>query len=163
MGIEAKFSHDDVKKRFDRFLSEIEDMGIETLVELGEKCVMHARELPPEIGFNDQTGNLRSSIGYSVFKDGVAVHVNFKQVRLGGEGIKEGQKFANKLGSKYKEGIVLVVVAGMNYALALEANGAYKLKSRRPYDVLTSAELLAKQELPKMVAELKNNISKALE
>jgi len=44
-------------------------------------------------------------------------------------------------------------VAGMNYAIYLEAKGR---------DVLTSAEQLAQQELPRMLSELVSNINKAL-
>ncbi len=120
---------------------------------LGEMCVTHARSVPASIGFTDQTGNLRSSIGYMVFVDGVAVHESFDQVQEGLEGVKTGQNLAKKWGAKYTHGVCLVVTAGMNYAIHLEAKGR---------DVLTSAELLAKQELPVMVAELKKNINQAI-
>lgn len=118
---------------------------------LGEMCVTHAREIPKEIGFTDQTGNLRSSIGYMVFVDGVAVHESYEGTP---EGIKAGQDLSKKIGAKYKNGVSLVVTAGMNYAVHVEARGR---------DVLSSAEILAKKELPKMLDELKRNINKALE
>jgi hypothetical protein len=74
-------------------------------------------------------------------------------VQEGSEGVKTGQNLAKKWGAKYKNGVSLVVTAGMNYAIHLESKGR---------DVLTSAELMAKQELPVMVAELKKNINQAL-
>jgi hypothetical protein len=164
MGLKPTFTQADVAKRFDKFLDIVERRQIERMKMLGEMCVIHARELPPEIGFHDQTGNLRSSIGYIIFKDGVSVHESFEQVKSGSEGAKTGRNLANKIGEKFRgKGIVLVVVAGMNYALALEANGAYKLKSKRPYVVLTTAEQLAKQELPRMLEDLKSNIYKAFD
>ncbi|MBV5348853.1 hypothetical protein JZU61_04255 [bacterium] len=153
MGIEAKFSQADVRKRTDKFLEVVEKRQINRFQYLGEMCVKHAREIPAGPGFTDQTGNLRSSIGYVIFKNGVAIHSVFEQVKEGAEGVKMGQMLAEKVGAKYKQGICLVVTAGMNYAIYVEATGR---------DVLTSAEILAKRELPKMIEELKSNIKKAM-
>lgn len=151
MGITANFTSETVRDRFDSFIATIEKRQIKRLEYLGEMCVKHAREVPPEIGFHDQTGNLRASIGYMVFKDGVAVSENYAGKAT--EGASKGKMLAKTVGAKYTTGISLVVTAGMNYAIYVEAKGR---------DVLTSAEILAKQELPKMVAELKSNINKAL-
>lgn len=153
MGITTKFSEGAVRSRFDKFIEAIERAQIRRMQYLGEMCVKHAREVPASVGFTDQTGNLRSSIGYMVFKNGVAIHESYQQVKEGNTGILQGQALAKKVGAKYTEGIALVVTAGMHYAVYLEAKGR---------DVLTSAELLAKQELPKMVADLKKNINRAL-
>jgi hypothetical protein len=153
MSIQPKFQPTDVRKRFERFIEEIEKKQIKRLKYLGEMCVKHAREVPASSGFTDQTGNLRSSIGYMVFKNSIAVSESYTQIKEGSEGILAGQTLAKKVGAKYTEGIALVVTAGMSYAVYLEANGR---------DVLTSAETLAKQELPKMVEELKKNINRAL-
>lgn len=154
MGIEAKFTSEDVKKRFDAFLAVIEKKQIERLQYLGEKCVAHARTVPANVGFTDQTGNLRSSIGYVVFKNGVAIHDNYVMTKEGGVGVKAGKQLAKKVGAKYSNGLVLVVTAGMNYAIHVESKGKI---------VLASAENLAKQELPKMIEALVNNINKATE
>lgn len=153
MGIKANFTSETIRSRFEKFLQAIERQQIENLQDLGEKCILHARSIPEEIGFRDQTGNLRHSIGYMVFKDGVAIHEKYPQSSKGGEGIKAGQRLAKKVGSKYPQGIVLVVTAGMNYAVHVESKGR---------DVLTSAELLAKQELPKMIEKMISNIGKAV-
>lgn len=153
MGITQNFDQGVVRKRFGKFIEAIERAQIKRLQYLGEMCVKHAREVPASIGFTDQTGNLRSSIGYVVFKDGVAVRESYSQVKDGSEGVSAGVNLAKKVGLKYTEGISLVVTAGMKYAIYLESKGR---------DVLTSAESLAKQELPKMVDDLKRNINKAL-
>lgn len=153
MPIDAKFSQEDVKRRVDKFIEVIIKRQIQRMQMLGEMCITHAREVPPEIGFTDQTGNLRSSEGYVVFLDGVAVHENYEQFKQGTEGMMVGKNLANKVGAKYKNGVSLVVTAGMSYAVHLEAKGR---------DVLASAEVLAKKELPKMLQELKKNINKAL-
>ena len=152
MGITPKFTKKDVGNRFDKVLAVIEKRQIQRMQYLGEMCVSHARSIPASVGYTDRTGNLRSSIGYVVFKDGIAVHENYSNVNDGSEGVIAGQTLAKKVGAKYKNGISLVVTAGMNYALAVEARGR---------DVLASAEIMAKQELPKMLAQLKNNINKA--
>ena len=61
------------------------------------------------------------------------------------EGQKEEKAFINKVISQYPKGFVLVVVAGMKYASYVEA---------RNYNVLTSAELLAEREIPRLLKEL---------
>lgn len=153
MGITPTFTQADVSKRFDKFLEVIEKRQIERLQYLGEMCVTHAKSIPASVGFMDQTGNLRSSIGYMVFRDGVAIHGSYEPVKGGGLGALTGENLAKKIGARYTQGISLVVTAGMNYALHVEARGR---------DVLTSAESMARQELPKMLEELKRNINTAL-
>ena len=153
MAIKPNFTRDDVKKRCDAFLDAVKKAQVKRLMMLGEMCVTHAREVPPEIGFHDQTGNLRSSIGYAVFVDGVAVHSAYEQTLNGATGIKAGQALAKKVGSD-TTGICLVVTAGMNYAVHVESKGR---------DVITSAEQLAKRELPIMLDRLINNIKRAAE
>ena len=117
---------------------------------LGEMCVNHARNVPASQGFQDQTGNLRSSIGYMVFNDGVAVHIAYEQVKSGSEGAIKGESLARKVGEK-STGICLVVTAGMEYALYVESKGR---------DVISSAEKMAERELPRMLEKLVGNLSK---
>lgn len=161
MGIKSNFKKENVKKRFDAFLDEIEKEQISVLQRLGEMCVTHARSIPKEQGFEDQTGNLRSSIGYMVFVDGVAVHSFYEQIKEGSEGVKKGKALAEEIG-KDQKGVCLVVTAGMNYALALESGNRKKKDgtyySVAPRDVLTSAEHLAERELPRMLEDLITDI-----
>lgn len=154
MAIRPTFSSADVDRHMTNFLNTIEKRQVKRLQYLGEMCIERARDLKPPVSFMDQTGNLRSSIGYMVFKDGVAVHESFELVKEGQEGIKAAQKLCREIGSRRKKGIMLVVVAGMNYAIYVEAKGL---------DVLTSAEHLAEKELPKMIKDLVSNIKKATE
>lgn len=153
MGIEAKFTRADVAKRFDAFLEEVQKKQIERAKMLGEMCANHARSVPKDQGFQDQTGNLRSSIGYMVFVDGVAVHQYYEQINGGSDGAKKGEALANKVG-KQSKGVCLIVTAGMNYALYVESKGR---------DVLTSAEQFAERELPRMLEKLVSNIKRAAE
>lgn len=149
MGIKANFTTADVKARFDAVTKVIVKRQIERLKYLGEMCVKHARE---NGDYGDATGNLRSSVGYIVFVDGIAVHENYEQVKDGSKGAQEGKNLAMSIGRKYSHGVVLVVTAGMEYALSVESKGR---------DVLASAEIMAQKEMPKMMAQLKRNISKA--
>lgn len=148
MGITAEFNKEDIRKRFDAFLNEIEKKKIERLILLGEMCVAHARSIPKEQGFMDQTGNLRSSIGFAVFVDGVAIHSSYGVVKGGELGTKVGMSLAERIAKDVKS-TCLIVTAGMNYALHLESKGR---------DVLASAETLAARELPKMMEELISNV-----
>lgn len=151
MAIKANFNKDMIRQRFDAFLSAIERAQIEQLMYLGEMCVIHAKGLSPDVGFYDRTGNLRSSIGYTIFRNGVAMHDNYTG---SGEGTTSGRELSNQVGAKYKKGIALVITAGMSYAVYVESRGK---------DVLTSAEQLAKQEMPKILRDLQNNINKAIQ
>lgn len=153
MGIKPNFNRQDLNKVLQQRLERINAAILMRLQELGEKCVNHARSIPSDIGFMDQTGNLRSSIGYVIYQNGSPVDSNFEQVSGskgdGSEGKSKGEGLAKEIAGKYPNGFVLVVVAGMNYALYVES------KNR---DVLTSAEHLAEQELPRMLEKLKTGI-----
>ena len=155
MAIKPNFTKDDVRKRFDAFLNEIEKKQIARLQILGEMCLVEART---NKGYMMQTGALLSSTGYEVFVDGVAIHSQF-DAASGAEsnaaetGIKSGQSIAESIG-KGTKGIALVVVAGMNYAAYVEAKG---------YNVLSSAEHLAERELPRMLEKLISKIKRAAE
>lgn len=155
MAIKPNFTKDDVRKRFDAFLNEVEKKQIARLQRLGEICLVEART---NKGYMMQTGALLSSTGYEVFVDGVAIHSQF-DAASGAEsnaaeaGIKSGQSIAETIG-KGTNGIALVVVAGMNYAAYVEAKG---------YNVLSSAEHLAERELPRMLEKLISNIKRAAE
>lgn len=155
MAIKPNFTKDDVRKRFDAFLNEIEKKQIARLQRLGEMCLVEART---NKGYMMQTGALLSSTGYEVFVDGVAIHSKF-DAASGAEsnaaetGIKSGQSIAETIG-KGTKGIALVFVAGMNYAAYVEAKG---------YNVLSSAEHLAERELPRMLEKLISNIKRAAE
>lgn len=155
MAITSNFKKDDLKGRFDAFLSMVEQKQIERLQMLGEMCLIEARS---NKGYMMRTGALLSSTGYEIFVDGKAIHSRFDtasgaQSDAAAKGIKAGEDIAEKVG-KETEGVALVVVAGMNYASYVEARG---------YNVLSSAEHLANRELPRMLEELTTNIKHSAE
>lgn len=122
-----------------------------TIAYVGERCVIHARSLPsPPIemrgtphqpNYIDDTGNLRSATGYVVVADGRVWKGDFEN----GEGGKNARNFANTLARRFPRGIVLVVVAGMNYAFYVSAKG---------YDVIDSAETMADRLVPQILSQL---------
>ena len=131
----------------------IQRLTIRALFYLGEQCVRVARDRTPELSWIDQTGNLRSSIGYIITHNGnIVQYSDFKQVKQGSEGTKAGKDLATEIAKQFSNEYVLVVVAGMNYAEYVEA--------RDNKDVLATPELFAKAELPKMIEKLKKQIAK---
>lgn len=116
---------------------------IYNLCAVGEQVLNQARSTN---SYKDQTGNLRSSIGYVVAVDGEVVQSSsFEVVKDGADGSRDGKSFALDLVKQFPEGIVLIVVAGMNYASYVSAKG---------YDVLDSSEVLADRLVPEILKQL---------
>lgn len=127
-------------------------LTIRALSYLGEMCVIEAKNRPQESSWFDQSGNLRSSIGYVIAHNGKIIQCSeFNQVKQGSDGVKEGKELAAELAKQYNSGYALIVVAGMNYAELVEA-----MDSK---NVLASTELFARQELPRMMVKLKTQIA----
>lgn len=117
----------------------IEEEAVSNLEYAGEQAVATARQTQ---SYTDRSGNLRSSVGYVVVKDGEIVRKSgFVKVKDGDDGVSEGERFAVSLAGRYPEGIVLIVVAGKNYAVYV---------ARKGYDVLDSAQLEAENILEKL-------------
>lgn len=117
---------------------------IRRLAYIGEQVVNEGRT---RANFKDRTGNLRSSIGYVIAEDGKIVgESSFEPVKGGEEGARKGRSFAESLAREHDKGLVLIVVAGMNYA---------RYVANRGYDVIDSAELLAHKLVPEMIKQLK--------
>lgn len=127
----------------DKRIAAVEKAVLYNFGVIGERVLNAARSTN---SYKDQTGNLRSSIGYVIVKDGRIVQSSdFAVVKDGDKGNKEGKAFARELAREYDKGIVLIVVAGMNYGVHVSNKGK---------DVLESAELLAEKLVPRMLATL---------
>lgn len=110
---------------------------------IGEKVRNEAIE---HGSYTDRTKNLRSSVGYVVVVDGRVYRIgSFGKSDGNNDGKSTGQSYARRLAMKFPKGIVLIVVAGMNYASYVSAKG---------YNVLDSSELLADKLVPKMLKQL---------
>lgn len=150
MGIVPRISKEEIKKDFQRRVRAVETAIILNLQYLGELCINEAK-LSGD--YTDQTGNLRSSVGYIVVSSGVVVYQggfggNFGSG--GAEGESDGRNYAYSIASKYRRGYALIVVAGMNYAAAVESRGR---------NVLSTSKLYAEKEMPKIMQELKRKIA----
>ena len=133
----------EIERYIEAQIRRTEQAIINTLAYVGEICVNTAR-----IGgsYQDQTGNLRSSTGYVLVKNGSVVYASsFEAERGGSEGASKGRLFAEQKAREHPRGIVLIVVAGMSYAAYVAASGR---------DVLDSAELRAEQLAPQLLKQL---------
>lgn len=147
MGIRPTFTKADVEKHLQAKAEAIHQKILKVFAYVGESCVKEAREHKT---YQDQTGNLTASIGYVVTYNGSVVNASsFNKVggsSSGELGSNEGRLLADSIAQNHRQGYCLVVVAGMNYAYAVEARGL---------NVLSSAELLAEKLLPELLKALK--------
>ena len=138
MGLIPAFSQGDINRKVDRFVVNIEQRIIWTLGMVGEQFVNDARNTQT---YKDQTGNLRSSIGYIIAKDGVIIQEN---VEGKAEGRAHAKEVAREVLRDNEKGFVLIGVCGMSYAAAVESKG---------YDCITGSIPAAKALLKKKIKE----------
>ncbi len=138
MGIKAQFTAQDIDKFHDDFVQNFYIKLIEAL----EFTAIEIRDLAKS-GKNgikdyiDRSNNLRSSIGFVLYKDGEQISSNFVKSGAGSEGdgnkgTQVGESVAESIAIEYPKGFVVVMVAGMDYAAYVEAKG---------YDVITASTL----------------------
>lgn len=143
MGITQTTPSSEIDRYIEEQIERLTQALIYNLQYIGEKCLNAARDTN---SYKDQTGNLRSSLGYVIASDGKIIYQStFEVVKNGEDGKKSGIQFAKEIVRQFPEGIVLIVVAGMKYAQFVSAKG---------YDVLDSAELIADKEVPKLLKQL---------
>lgn len=151
MAIEAtRIAKDFINNYLNRIVEIVHDEIKRTLNRLGEECVIKVRDRSGADSWFDQTGNLRSSVGYGYYEEGKKIlESSFSQVLGGSEGVDAGRKMIDDLARLYSKTFALVVVAGMNYADEVEA--------RDNKDVLASAELWARKEIISRLEQAKQN------
>ena len=153
MGIRMTSKLDEIHKIQMKEAERVERLTIRALSYLGEQCVIRVRDRGGDKSWYDQSGNLRSSVGYVIAHNGSIIqYSDFNQVKQGSEGVKVGKDLAEELARRYPNGYVLVIVAGMNYAEYVEA-----MDNK---DVLASTELWSIDQVPKMLEKLKRQIAK---
>ena len=119
-GLTPIFTAADIDSFIDKFAERAEEKLIKTMIYAGETAVRTARISGR---YNDITGNLRSSIGYAVLKDGFVYKDDYQRAGQGSDGSKgvnESKRLITELASEYNTGLSLVVVAGMDYAVFVE-------------------------------------------
>ena len=147
MGIVTRFNQSDIDKIFKEAEKQMFDKILRVLRYAGETSVNEARN---NGAYQDQTANLRNSIGYVICVDGKVINENFSLSSQGTEpstenGLKIGRELALSI-ARQSINISLIVVAGMKYASYVESKG---------YNVLTSAEQRANQLIPDLLRQLR--------
>lgn len=163
MQIKARSPKNAIRKHVEGRIKYLEDSIVFRLNALGEQCVNDAREalnlnsaaFPIKYGGNkvkkglrgnyiDDTGNLRASVSYAVIKDGKIIKADYGTVATG-----VSRSIAVERARNVPKGFGLVVMAGEDYAVHVEAQG---------FNVISSQELFVKSELPKFIEKLKKKI-----
>lgn len=151
--MKPKFTSIGLKQKFIKDRKLIERVIIREMLILAEKIVNLCRNLDT---YQDDTGNLRSSIGVTLFVGFKPYQSDF--VQTPGKGSTDGVlgKAAGEAEMAFLAGTVvssyysLVIVAGMDYAEEVEA---------RDYAVLSPGQLLAESELPKIIARIVRTVN----
>lgn len=142
MGVKMTTSMTEVEAVMRQSLQILRDEIVRALSYLGEQCVIKVRDRSAMESWIDQTGNLRSSVGYAIYERGrKEIESAFNIVKSGREGAAEGKKMIDELASMYSNTYALVVIAAMSYAEYVEA--------KENKDVLASTELFASKEINK--------------
>lgn len=134
MPIKSDFNFEDILKNQDAFVQMVE----QTLFDILDRTLIEITNLAKNTNtYTDRTKNLRSSIGYVIYRDGVFVKSNFSSDGSGAEGTGEsgttkGLREANEAAKNFTDGYVCVLVAGMDYAVYVESKG---------YDVVSGSWL----------------------
>ncbi len=143
MGIQTTTPAGEISEYIDTQVQRIKEAALREMFVAGEKVLTAMRSTN---SYKDQTGNLRSSIGYAVIQDGEIMTISdFQAVKDGNEGSETGAAYIQELAANFPEGIVLICCAGMTYATYVQARGL---------DVITSGELLAERLIPQILQRL---------
>lgn len=130
------FTEVDIQREINLFLNKVVRIIKLELDRLALEMISDARlKSKSQGGFEDQTGNLRNSMGYILMCDGEIIHEEFSATAAGTdgiEGIEKGKNEANKIAAEAHQGWAIILVAGMEYASWVEAKG---------YSVLTGSTL----------------------
>lgn len=119
MPVKIEFNIKEFRREMDHLSAEIDRDILESLQQAGEDFVTSARSMgKSQGGFGDVTGNLRSSIGYVIRRDGEVIHGDFKGTS---EGVSAAKKAVDEV--EKNEGLQLIGVAGMDYASKVESKG----------------------------------------
>lgn len=152
MGIEVKMDMRKIREYLNREAQRHLQRTITLLQYVGETVVNNIRTSHIS-NWTDQTGNLRSSIGYIISVDGQPIGMSdFSKVvgpkpsESAEDGTQAGKDYARQLASLYPKGIALIVVAGMEYASYVE--------KRDNKTVLAQGEVETRRLVEQMIREL---------
>ena len=120
--------------------------------ELGERAVTYSKD---NKGYQDHTANLKNSISFALYLDGVEITSQVGKIPKADEA-EGGQEAVQSVLNQYvqKEGVIapkgysLIVIAGMNYGKYVEDKG---------YNVLYLTRYFLKDEMKKIILEAVEN------
>lgn len=135
MGLVANFTMADMNAVFAKSLKKIEQSIIDRYILTGQVFVQNARNNGT---YMNHTFNLISSIACIVLKNGKVVFEDYQLQGDGIEGMASAISLLDLLSESHPIGFALIVVAGADYAAAVESRGK---------DVLTSSSITAKNDL----------------
>jgi hypothetical protein len=146
-GFEPTFDIDAVHAEIDQFVDEKLTQEIALLAHVGEEFCNHAKD--EGVGnYTDQSANLRNSIGFIIVSNGESVFEFIESNEPEGE--SEFRKHAEELKNAYsgesKDSAMLICIAGMEYAAAVE--------SYEGYNVLSNSVPKAEKLLKRVIKEL---------
>lgn len=145
--IVPNFNRESIQKMLEERKEQMRQALILRLKRIGEQFIKNARENGT---YKDRTGNLRSSTGYVILVDGEQLFENF--IGDKSEGKQKAAEAIETAKEGFSKGIALIVVAGMEYAAAVEAKGL---------DVLTASGKIAENSLREAIKTISNKISNA--
>ena len=155
MPLKCHVSASDIDKFLKRSAETMKEYILKALAKLGEECIVKIRNRGPSESWIDHTGNLRSSIGYSVYDYGVKyMQSSFTPVLNGSKGKSEGERMVQELAQEYSNVFALVVVAAMDYADIVEA-----IESK---DVLESTRIWAASVVEERINRAKDEAIKVI-
>lgn len=144
MALEPKFTDAQIERYINQQFDRLIEATLLRLQRIGETALTYIRTSG---NYNDRTGNLRSSTGYIILRNGLQHTISgFVQVKQGSAGIKISKKILEQAKTRFPTGLVLIIVAGMSYAAYVEAKG---------YDVLTGGSIIAEEALKVALQKLK--------
>lgn len=126
MGIKGKFNINAIFKDLE---ARLRPLIIEAVTEAFEQACLEVVEQAKSLDtYQDQTNQLRSSIGYQIYNQGVLVTEYFQASGKGdgsgsAQGVARGKMVAAEAARQYPDDVVGVIVAGAHYALYVESKG----------------------------------------
>ena len=145
--MKAQFTSKDIQDFLQMKKKRLEAAILEALKFVGEEFITICRENGT---YTDQTGNLRSSIGYMIFQNGQVVFESFPGSNAPAVEIarRVALDAAQRLGGN---GFLFVGVAGMEYAASVEARG---------FDVISMGSIRAADALRRAMERIKRKANR---
>lgn len=145
VAIVPKFTKADIRKMIADKTERIKQAILLNLQRIGEQFVAAARD---NRTYKDRTGNLRSSIGYVVLYNGKQLFESFEN-KGGDQGVEAAKAIVTEAKGKFPRGFVLIGVAGMDYAAAVEAKG---------FDVISASSIEAETNLKVAIQRISGKV-----